>query len=161
MATTTHENIAASRRLLEESFGNGKLDVIDELCADGYIDHDPIMGDRGRDGVRDTVAGYRAAFPDLTFAVEDAFAADDKVVLRWKAHGTFEHEFMGQQPTGEKGDPVCRDRRQPLRGRQRRRVLDAVGHAAVHEEHRSHARGGGSPGRGLAGQRNWRAGRPG
>lgn len=107
MATTTHENIAASRRLLEESFGNGKLDVIDELCADGYIDHDPVMGDRRRDGVRDSVAGYRAAFPDLTFAVEDAFAADDKVVLRWKAHGTFEHEFMGQQPTGEKGEPVC------------------------------------------------------
>jgi steroid delta-isomerase-like uncharacterized protein len=104
---TTHENLAASRRLLEESFGNGKLDVIDELCADEYVDHDPIMGDRGRDGVRDTVAGYRAAFPDLTFEVEDAVAADDKVVLRWKAHGTFENEFMGQQPTGEKGEPVC------------------------------------------------------
>ena len=106
MATTTQENIAVSRRLLEDSFGNGKLDVIDELCAAGYVDHDPIMGDRGRDAVKDTVAGYRAAFPDLTFAVEDAIAADDKVVLRWKARGTFEHEFMGQQPTGEKGEPV-------------------------------------------------------
>ena len=26
--------------------------------------------------------------------------------MRWKAEGTFENEFMGQQPTGEKGEPV-------------------------------------------------------
>ena len=60
----------------------------------------------GRDGVKDTVASYREAFPDLTFTVKDTFAADDKVVIRWKAEGTFENELMGQQPTGEKGDPV-------------------------------------------------------
>ena len=97
MATTTHENIAVARRLLEETFGEGKLELIDELCVDG---------DRGRDSVKDTVAGYREAFPDLTFTVEDAFGADDRVVVRWKAEGTFENGFMGQQPTGKKGDPV-------------------------------------------------------
>ena len=64
-----------------------------------------MLGDPGRDSVKDTVAGYREAFPDLTLTVEDAFGVDDKVVVRWKAEGTFENEFMGQQPTGEKGDP--------------------------------------------------------
>ena len=103
---TTQENIAVARRLLEETFGEGKLELIDELCVDGYVDHDPILGDHGRESVKDTVAGYREAFPDLTFTVEDAFATDDKVVVRWKAEGTFENEFMGQQPTGEKGEPV-------------------------------------------------------
>jgi predicted ester cyclase len=106
MATTTHENIAVARRLLEETFGNGNLDLIDELCVQGYVDHDPIQGDHDRDSVKETVAGYRAAFPDLAFKVEDAFGADDRVVVRWKAEGTFENEFMGQQPTGEKGEPV-------------------------------------------------------
>ena len=106
MATTTQENIGVSRRLLEETFGEGKLELIDELCADGYVDHDPIMGDHGRESVKDTVAGYRKAFPDLKMTVEDSFAADDRVVIRWKAEGTFENEFMGQQPTGEKGEPV-------------------------------------------------------
>ena len=37
---------------------------------------------------------------------DDIFAADDKVVMRWTAVGTFQNEFMGFQPTGESGDPV-------------------------------------------------------
>ena len=114
MATTTHENIAVARRLLEETFGEGKLELIDELCVDGYVDHDPMLGDRGRDSVKDTVAGYREAFPDLTFTVEDAFGADDRVVVRWKAEGTFENGFMGQQPTGEDGRPRLWDRDRPF-----------------------------------------------
>ncbi len=103
---TTQENIAVSRRLLEETFGEGNLDLVYELCADGYVDHDAILGDQGREGVKQTVAGYRAAFPDLTFTVEDVVAADDKVVLRWRAEGTFENEYMDQPPTGEKGEPI-------------------------------------------------------
>jgi predicted ester cyclase len=106
MATTPQENLAVSRRLVEEAFGQGRIELVDELCADGYVDHDPILGDHGRDSAKDTIVGYREAFPDLAFSVEDAFAADDRVVLRWKAEGTFENEFMGQQPTGRKGEPV-------------------------------------------------------
>ena len=85
----------------------GSLDVVDEVCLSDYVDHDPILGDRDREGVKRTIASYRAAFPDLTFTVEDAFAADDKVVLHWSAEGTFENEFMGQSPTGETGEPVA------------------------------------------------------
>ena len=46
------------------------------------------------------------AFPDLEMTVLDCFAAGDKVVCRWSAVGTFESELMGQEPTGEKGEPV-------------------------------------------------------
>lgn len=103
---TTAENIAVSRRLLEGTFGEGNLDLVDEHCTDGYVDHDPLVGDQGAESVKRTVAGYRAAFPDLTLKIDDAFAADDKVVVRWTADGTFQNEFMGQAPTGEKGEPV-------------------------------------------------------
>jgi steroid delta-isomerase-like uncharacterized protein len=100
------ENIAASRRVLDEAFSQGNLDVIDEVCAEGYVDHDPIMGDQSADAVKETISSYRAAFPDLSFTVDDIFAAGDKVVTRWTGSGTFENEFMGQAPTGEKGDPI-------------------------------------------------------
>jgi len=103
---TTQENIAVSRRFLEETFSEGKLDLIDELCTDGYVNHDPVVGDEDRATAKQTVANYREAFPDLTFTVEDAFGDGDKVVIRWTASGTFENEFMGQAPTGEKGEPV-------------------------------------------------------
>jgi steroid delta-isomerase-like uncharacterized protein len=102
----SEENIAASRRVLDEAFSKGNLDVIDEVCAEGYVNHDPIMGDQSADAVKETISSYRAAFPDLSFTVDDIFAAGDKVVTRWTGSGTFENEFMGQAPTGEKGDPI-------------------------------------------------------
>lgn len=100
------ENIATARRVIEEAFGQGNLDVLDEVCADNMVDHDPIMGDQDKEAIKQTIASYREAFPDLSFTVEDIFAAGDKVVIRWSGNGTFQNEFMGQQPTGDKGDPV-------------------------------------------------------
>jgi steroid delta-isomerase-like uncharacterized protein len=101
----SEQNIASSKRIFEEAWSNGDLDVIDELVHPDSVDHDP-MGDRDVDGVKEAIQGYRAAFPDLTITIDDIFAVDDKVVIRWTADGTFEREFMGQQPTGEKGQPV-------------------------------------------------------
>jgi steroid delta-isomerase-like uncharacterized protein len=100
------DNIATSRRVLEEVFGEGDVDLIDELCTEDFVGHDPLAGDSDRDGVKQVVSGYREAFPDLEFEVLDIFAAGDKVVTRWRANGTFENEFMGLQPTHEKGEPV-------------------------------------------------------
>ena len=100
------ENVAATRRLFEEAWNQGNLDVIDELCAEDFVDHDPVMGDSDREGVKQLVSGYRDAFPDLDITIEDTFADDDKVVVRWVAQGTFENAIMGQEPTGERGDPI-------------------------------------------------------
>jgi predicted ester cyclase len=106
MATTNQENVAVSRRLIEDAFGKGQLNLIDEVCTEQYVDHDPLLGDRGRQDVKQSIEGYRQAFPDLAFTIEDVVAADDRVVVRWRAEGTFENAFMGQEPTGEKGEPV-------------------------------------------------------
>jgi steroid delta-isomerase-like uncharacterized protein len=106
MATTTQENIAVSRRLIEEAFNRGSYDVIDEVCADGFVDHDPMLGAQDKEAVKQTITGYRGAFPDLHCEIEDIFDAGDRVVYRWSANGTFENSFMGLEPTHEKGDPV-------------------------------------------------------
>jgi predicted ester cyclase len=103
---TTQDNIAVSRQLLEAVFNEGKVDLIDELCTDAYVGHDPVVGDDDREDSKRTITGYREAFPDILFTVLDAFGVDDKVVVRWSGVGTFENELMGQAPTGEKGDPV-------------------------------------------------------
>jgi predicted ester cyclase len=100
------DNVATAKRVIQEAFSGGDLEVIDQVCAEGYVDHDPLMGDQDVDGVKRTIAGYREAFPDLSFEIEDAFEAGDKVVMRWSGNGTFENEFMGQEPTHERGDPV-------------------------------------------------------
>jgi steroid delta-isomerase-like uncharacterized protein len=100
------ENIATSRRLIEEAFNQGNLDVIDEASADNFVDHEPQMGDQDREAAKQSIAAYRDAFPDIHITIEDIFAVDDKVVYRWSGDGTFENEMMGLQPTHEKGDPV-------------------------------------------------------
>lgn len=101
----SEQNIAASKRLFDEAWNQGSLDVIDELCSADFVDHDP-MGDRDIAGIKEAIQGYRGAFPDLTIEIDEIFAAGDKVVVRWTANGTFENGFMGQEPTGEKGQPI-------------------------------------------------------
>jgi predicted ester cyclase len=100
------ENIAVSRRLVTEALGEGKVELIDELCAENYVGHDPLTGDQDRDAAKQSIIGYKSAFPDLSFTVDDAFIADDKVVLRWTGNGTFENALMGIEPTGERGEPI-------------------------------------------------------
>lgn len=99
-------NIETSKRVILEGFGGGNAEILDEVCAEDFVDHDPIQGDQDAESVKQRIREYKAAFPDLEFTIEDAFEAGDKVVLRWSGQGTFENEFMGQQPTGERGDPV-------------------------------------------------------
>jgi steroid delta-isomerase-like uncharacterized protein len=102
----SQENIATSRRFIEEAFNRGNLSVIDELSTEDFVGHDPMTGDQGREGAKQAISGYRDAFPDLHATIEDIFAAGDKVAYRWSVEGTFENEIMGLQPTGERGDPV-------------------------------------------------------
>ena len=100
------ENVATSRRLIEEGFNQGNLGVIDEIAAEGFVDHDPMAGDLDAEGTKQSIAGYRAAFPDLHCTIEEIIDAGDKVIYRWNAQGTFENELMGLPPNHEKGDPV-------------------------------------------------------
>ena len=95
----------ASRRLLEESFNEGKLDLIDQLVAPDAVNHDPATPPRmrqlrGPEVVKRTVSMYRAAFPDVRIIVDDVIAADDKVVLRWHSEGTHRGGLEGLAPTG-------------------------------------------------------------
>lgn len=96
------ENKAVIRRFLEEVFGGGDLELVDELFAPDYVLHDPaVPGEvRGPDGIRQYVDMYRSAYPDTHFTIEDQLAEDDEVVTRWTGQGTQEGELMGIAPTG-------------------------------------------------------------
>ena len=44
----------------------------------------------------------RTAFPDWDLVVEDMIGEGDKVVTRWRAHGTHQGRFAEIEPTGRK-----------------------------------------------------------
>ncbi|MFL5862734.1 MAG: ester cyclase [Solirubrobacteraceae bacterium] len=108
-APTAPEDLAeASRRLLEQTFNDGKLELADQLIAADAVNHDPaepveFRGLRGPEALKRAVSLYRAAFPDVRMTVDDVIVAGDKVVLRWHSAGTHRGAFAGLAPTGVHG----------------------------------------------------------
>ncbi len=94
----------ASRRMLEEGFNEGKLDLTEQLVSPDAVNHDPseparMRALRGPEVFKRTVTMYRTAFPDVRMIVDDVIAADDKVVLRWHSDGTHRRDLEGLAPT--------------------------------------------------------------
>ena len=97
------ENKKIARRIAEEVFSKGKLDVLDELVADDYVGYDIANPEpmRGREGVIEQVNTYRSAFSDLKLTVHDQIAEGDRVVTRWRGTGTHTGDLMGITGTGK------------------------------------------------------------
>jgi steroid delta-isomerase-like uncharacterized protein len=93
---------AVPRRLIEEVYNQGRLDVIEEIIAPGYVGHDPAIPHEiaGPAAERELAAAYRVAFPDLAITIEDQIAEDDRVVTRWTARGTHTGDLWGIAGTG-------------------------------------------------------------
>jgi steroid delta-isomerase-like uncharacterized protein len=94
---------AVSRRLIDEVYNEGKLDVVDEVVAPGYVRHDPTLPEdiTGQAAERELAAAYRAAFPDLMVTIEEQLAEGDRVVTRWTARGTHTGDLWGIPGTGK------------------------------------------------------------
>ena len=99
----SEQNKQISRRVIDELFGQGRVEIAEELIAPDAISYDPAMPEplRGPEGVKTAVAGYRAGFPDLSLRTETQIAEGDLVCTRWTAVGTNTGEFWGMAPTGK------------------------------------------------------------
>jgi steroid delta-isomerase-like uncharacterized protein len=95
------DNAAAARRIIDEGFNAGRMEVFDEVCTPDVIGHDPAeQADlSGVEAHKERTKGYRTAMPDLVVTIEDIFASGDRVASRWTASGTNDGELMGMPPT--------------------------------------------------------------
>ncbi len=99
------ENKAIVRRLMEESLGGGKPELVDELLDSDFVRYDPYIAAgevRGAQTVKENIMWFRNAFPDLSCAVEEQVAEGDKVVSRWTLRGTHQGDFFGVAGTGNR-----------------------------------------------------------
>ncbi len=100
---SAEENKALARRWAE-IFNQGNLDLVDEIYASNYLEHDPTNPEhrRGVEGAREFYSMYRSAFPDTQITIEDQLAEGDMVSTRWTARGTHQGELMGVPPSGNR-----------------------------------------------------------
>ncbi len=98
------ENIQLMRRWFQEVWNEGRMETIYELLSpDGVA--------RGQRGAESEIRGprefetfvreIRGSFPDIKVEVEDVFAADDKVVLRWSGVMTHSGDAPGLPASGK------------------------------------------------------------
>jgi len=89
-----------NQRLAEEQFKALNAHDVERYVkthADSYIWESDAFPTpvRGTEGVRQAIAMYFKAFPDLHFEVEQIITSGDYVVGRWRATGTHKGEFNG------------------------------------------------------------------
>lgn len=93
---------ALVRRLIEEGFNEGNLDIVDELVSPAFVEHQDFGPDHasGAEGVKAVIASLRRAFSDFHLAIESLAVDGDTVWLRMTGTGTNDGPFMGHSPTG-------------------------------------------------------------
>ena len=97
----SEQNKAQVRRVIEEIYNRGDLDVVDEVAASDLVIHIRVRGDpRARGGQAATSPRCAPGFPISHLTIEDQIAEGDMVVTRWTARGTHAGEFQGIPATG-------------------------------------------------------------
>ena len=89
------------RRFYEDVLVAGDLDVVDEIAAPDYVEHDhlPGQGD-GLQGLKERAIMLKEGLA-VRFTIEDVIQGGDKLVVRWTNSGTHVGEFGGIPPTNK------------------------------------------------------------
>jgi predicted ester cyclase len=98
--STVQRNCEVVRRVLDEIWSQGKVEVSDELIAEDAIDHDRQPGEEnGLESFKEHVGYLRAASSTLTANIDQIWGAGDKVVARWRWQGIHDGSLYGVPPT--------------------------------------------------------------
>jgi steroid delta-isomerase-like uncharacterized protein len=99
---SVEQNKTIIRRTFEEVINQNKSQVITELIATTYVNHNMPTPVPGPDGFKMVVGMFRTAFPDLHITLEDVLGEGDKVATRGYFTGTHKGDFNGIPATGKK-----------------------------------------------------------
>lgn len=105
------DHAALARRFNDEVLTQGKVEVIDELVADDFVEHQAVPGmPEGKDAPRAFTEMFRTAFPDMKVETLATGVDGDEVWVQSRMTGTHKGELMGIAPTGKTVDVLMFDR---------------------------------------------------
>jgi predicted ester cyclase len=90
------------RRMYEEAWNQGRLEVIDEICPPDYVGIGPYGNEVGPEAVKRGVNARRTGFPDIHVTIDDLLAEGDKVVAHLTFRGTHEGESRAFNPPAKR-----------------------------------------------------------
>jgi len=74
--------------------------LADQIFSADVVDHNPQPGQgQGREGIKQIIDLYHAAFPDLRVTNDEIIVSGDRAVLRWSATGTHQGNQLGVPAT--------------------------------------------------------------
>ncbi len=97
---STEGNVAVIQRYYDV-LNNNDAAGIDEVIAPDAVFREPGRLLEGRAALRQRLADFHTAFPDLHCAIDDLVAGGDKVAVRWTLTGTHRGAFGAFPPTGK------------------------------------------------------------
>lgn len=96
------QNKIIVRRFFDEVVNGRKLEVVDELIASDFTDHNVPPGTpKGPEGMKQFLKMVGTAFPDLHITIEDMLEDGEKVIVRLSVRGTHKGDLMSIPPTGK------------------------------------------------------------
>lgn len=95
------QNKAIARKLLDEVYSQGKLEVLNDIVTVDCRLHDPVFPslEPGLNSLKKHIAMIRKGFPDLRFTCDDILAERNEVVIHWTCTGTHREPFLGMAAT--------------------------------------------------------------
>jgi predicted SnoaL-like aldol condensation-catalyzing enzyme len=85
---SAQENEALVRWFFEEVWAKGNVAVVDEYIAADYVEHSlPLGSQQGREALKQFVAMYHEAFPDIKVTMHDIFGRGDILSDRFRCCG--------------------------------------------------------------------------
>jgi ketosteroid isomerase-like protein/predicted ester cyclase len=94
------------RRMFDEIINQGRLEVVDELFADDFVDHGPMGDIAGRVGFKQLVAQWRGAVPDVHCEVDSVIVQGDLCAWLVRTSGTHTGDGLGFPATGRRFETV-------------------------------------------------------
>ena len=90
------DDAATYRRFPLEVFNEGKIELVDELVADDYVEHAaPPPYEPTRDSLKQFVRDLLAAFPDFHYEIVGQWQDGDSHCGWIRASGTMTGDFLG------------------------------------------------------------------
>lgn len=95
--------MALVRRFFEDVCNGRRLNVADELFAEGHTYHDPSSPwvGPGPEGMKHLLSTYHSGFSDAYWNVDEMLDAGDTIVTRWTGTGVHNGDLMGIAPSGK------------------------------------------------------------